>query len=508
MGIPFGQQIKNLWLDVKAMHKGLPANQYELGRYEELHGYLKTMFGHYNSGETGRLEADWSSSYDTPTANFKSTWRIIIARAIASTDNNCHTIGLLNALTSNIIGTGLRPQPRVKFASGEMITGLNYQLSEGWKRYNDEWDATGRQTHLEAQKMRFGEMFRTGTTITNRVKSEKGNYLSVENQVLNVLRLDDSYDLLMPTYSDPNIKNTIFGINFSGKGRPISYHIQGVDTAISVDNMYHHYKQTQAEQYIGIPWIVVALKYLWANENLIKDKLIASRIQAMIGLYLPDSQYTRLARNDLDGDKNLKWIAGRVFHGRPGEKPEVVQADDSIQAVLEPIQSILLHAISMTLGISYQTTTRDLVKTNMASGRLNTNEDRKTYRHIQKWFAKEVCQRDWEEFVFRMFLEGKIPGKTVADYLSDSWRYNQCQWQGPGFDFIDPQGESMAAIELNKNNMLTLQEWYGERGQDWIDALDQKAEEQEYIKSKGLYVEPDKKEVQKQSENKREEIED
>ena len=168
MVIPFRQQIKNLWLDVKAMRKGLPANQYELERYEELHGYLKTMFGHYNSGDTGRLEADWSSSYDTPTANFKSTWRTIIARAIASTDNNCHTMGLLNSLTSNIIGTGLRPQPRVKFSSGEMITGLNYQLAEGWKRYNDEWDATGRQTHLEAQKMRFGEIFRTGTTITNR----------------------------------------------------------------------------------------------------------------------------------------------------------------------------------------------------------------------------------------------------------------------------------------------------------------------------------------------------
>jgi capsid protein len=142
----------------------------------------------------------------------------------------------------------------------------------------------------------------------------------------------------------------------------------------------------------------------------------------------------------------------------------------------------------MTFGISYQSVTRDLTKVNMASGRINTNEDRKTYRRMQKWFAKEVCQPDWEEFVFRMFLEGKIAGYSLADYMKDPWYYNQVQWMPPGFDYIDPSREATAAIDLNQAKMRTLESHYSEQGLEWRDQVDQTAVEQAYMKEKGVEI--------------------
>ena len=494
--LSFFQKIKQLRFDWKAMSNGYPGNEYELGRYQELFGRLRNQFtsfssgNHYDASNQGRLQDDWTTTSNTPTQNFRPYWRQIIARAIKSVDNNPHTVALLNALSTNVIGTGLRPQPRVKDNSGKLITGINKKLAEGWKRYNDQWDATGRNTHLEAQKIRFAEIFKTGSTLTNKVAAPKGSFLSNQYLVANILRLDDSRDWQATSFDDPNIKNTVFGINLNANGVPMSYWLNGFDRAISNDNIWHSYKQTQAEQYIGIPWIVVALKYLWANENLIADKLTASRIQSMIGLFVPNGIMNRLFEGNKNSDNQIEWAPGKILYGEKGDKPEVIQADDSVKEVLAPLQSLLLHAISMTLGISYQTVTRDLVKVNMASGRINTNEDRKTYHVIQKWFAKEICQKDWNQYVKLMFAEGKIEGRTIVDYLKDPWKYSQCQWQGPGFDFIDPAKEANAAIDLIASKMGTYERWYAEKhGTDWRDEFAQISEEKKLMDELDITVE-------------------
>jgi len=491
--IPLLKKVKYLLSDWRAMRDGLPGNEYELGRYQELYGRLKNQYVnfasgmHYDAANQGRLQEDWTITANTPTQNFKPGWRQIIARSIKSVDNNPHTKALLNALTSNVIGTGLRPQPRIKYSDGTTIDGINKLLSEGWKRYNDEWDSTQRNTHLEAQKTRFGEMFTTGSLLTNKVAAPKGSYLSIQNLMVNILRLDDSRDYLSTSFNDPQIKNTLFGINLNSNGVPVSYWVKGFDNPLSSDNIWHSYKQTSAEMFIGVPWIVTALKYLWANENLIGDKLISSRIQSMIGMFVPNSLANRLLGSDLNSNNQIEMAPGKIIYGEKGDEPTILQADDSIKDVLEPLQRLLLHAISMTLGISYQTVTRDLVKTNMASGRINTNEDRKTYQHLQRWFAKEVCQKDWNTFVKQMFAEGRIPGKGIVDYLKDPWKYNQVQWQGPGFDFIDPSKEATAAIDLINANMSTLDRWYAEKyGSDWRDELTQISEEKKLMKSLGI----------------------
>lgn len=493
--------LKNVWnnrkflfSDIKAMGSGIPANEFEIGKYGKLIEHfskyrndINAQFGHYDAGNTGRLQDDWSTNYATPTSNLKGQWKIIIARAISSFENNPHTKAILNTLTSNVIGNGLRPQPRIKTKTdGRPVETINKQLAEGWKRYNDQWDSTGRNTQFEMQKIRFGEIFRTGSTLTNKVKAPKDNFLSVQNQVVNVLRLDDSYDWITPRFGEPDSTQTVFGINTDQYGRPLSYWIQGVEKPVSARYMKLHFRQELAEQYIGIPWLTPALKYLWANESLIKDKLIASRIQAMIGLFVPDSMMTRLIKQQKNSDDQIEMKSGKIWYGKMGEKPEIVQADDSVKEVLEPLQSLLLHAIAMTFGISYQSITRDLVKTNMASGKINTNEDRKTYRMMQKWFVKEVCQPDWEEFVFRMFMENKISGYSITDYLKDPWKYNQCQWIPTGFDYIDPSREATAAIDLHEAKMLTLEKHYGEQGIEWKDALDQIAAEEAYMREKKI----------------------
>lgn len=477
--------------DVAHMLSGRPANSYDVATIESFLGHIGQYFGaHYDASNTGRLNADWSTAYDTPTNNYRAARETIIARTMRMVENNPTAKAILETIVADTVGVGIKPQPRVKFKDGAMVTGLNKALADGWERYNDEYDATGQGTFYELQQTVLSETITCGGVLVNKVRSESGNHIGVASQLVPVLRMDLSHDYGTPDLgSDPNVKQTVFGINLNANGRPVSYYLQGIDAPISAEYMHQVYKRRRPEEYTGVPWFVAALKYLWANEELTKDKLIASRIQAMIGMVMPSKMWSTLAANNSNSDNQLEMKSGHIYHydaSNGNAKPEILQADDSIQNVLIPLQELLLHAISVSMGWSYQTVTRDVSKINMAAGKINTNKDRQAAALIQRWLSKGYCQREWEYFVYRMFLEGKIPGKSIVDYRENKWTYTQCQWRAPGWELIDPYRESQAIALLRDKGLMTLEEYYGDKGVDWRDAINQLADEQAYMKEKGV----------------------
>ena len=504
MGTSLLKQAKLLWRDVRAIRRGMPANQYEISNVKAVSDRIRKymgagglggpeMLGHYDGANTGRLYNDWTTANDTQYNNLADAREKLIARSNKLCDNNPHAVGVLNTLVSNVIGEGLRPTPRVKTLDGRSVEGVNKALAEGWKRYNDEWDASGQQTFLEAQAMIYTQLFTDGAVLSNTVESMPGSYLGRSTQILTSLRLDSSRDKDNPELSsNPEVARTAFGINLNRNGRPLSYWVQGVDAPVSAKLMKVHFRRVRAEQILAPPWLVAALKYLWSNEKLIEDELIASRLQAMIGLFIPNTMMDHVLDKQLNTDSQVEFEPGKVWHGPDGSEPKVIQASDQITKILEPMQRLLLHAVTMTQGLSYQTVTRDVGEISMASGRINTNGDRRTYRVLQKWFAKNVCQWEYDKFVERMFFEGKMQGVApIAAYVNNPWHYQQVQWRAPGFDFIDPSREAKAMVELYDKKMMTLEQYYGERGEDWRPATEQWLEEKAFIqeKSKELGIE-------------------
>ena len=195
MKIPFLKNIKFFWNDIVSLARGRPSNSYFDYVYGELfEDFINDikMFSrdpHYDAAKTGRLHDDWGTTSDTPSQNFKMSWRILIARSIDAVDNNPHGVSVLNTLLNNVIGQGLRPIARVKDKKGKLVETVNRALNEGWKRYSDQWDAANKNTHAELQRIRFREIFTTGSTITNLRPAPDKNYLSIRNQIVNVLRL-------------------------------------------------------------------------------------------------------------------------------------------------------------------------------------------------------------------------------------------------------------------------------------------------------------------------------
>jgi len=488
MKIPFLKQVKNIVADVKAMNSGLPANQYELGRYFEL--FSRQAFSasnnHYDAGKKGRLQDDWTSTNNTHSGNLKNVWKTLIARSQQAYDNNPVMRGLQAELSNNVVGTGMVPVSNVTDSNGKPAVGINKALNEGWKRFNDSFDTTGNQSFYELQDVMFNEQFKGGSMLSNQVSAPAGTFIDRQYQLMNTLRLDDSKDYSSTSFDDPQIVDTQFGINYSNLGRTVSFNIQGLKNPVAAPQMRLHFKRCQVEQLMGVPWAVPALKYIWANENLISDKLVASRIQALISFYMPGTTMSQIMAKDATSDNQMPLEPGSIITGDQGGKPEVIQADDSIGQVLEPLQKLLMHIITMTFGMSYASVTRDLTKTNMASARVNSNLDRKAYRKFQLYHANQNCVPFRDDMVFRMVLNGQVPGLNPGQYMRDPWKYNQALWQPDGFDFIDPAKEAKASIELVGKNMKTMQDHFAEKGQEWKEKFTQRKVEQDFAKELGL----------------------
>lgn len=484
--------VKLLFRDIGSYWKGGPPNTYNTDQFRDFYSsfstHIKHLFSssnHYDGAKNGRLQNDWNTTLRTPTSAFRLDRKTLIGRAIDMDDNNTHAKGLMTVILSNVVGQGLRPFPRVKLKNGDPVEGINKILAEGWKRYNDQWAADKRLTQLESQSIRLREMIRSGSSITNVVKSNHSNsLLGISNQIINVLRLDEMHDTFTDSdfSQNKNIAKTVFGINMDKLSAPLSYWIQGIKKPISAEQMRVDYEVEIAEQFIGIPWFVTALKYLFSNESLISDELISSRIRSMISLIIPEASIPSFLDKGKITNGTMDWEPGSIITtADSSQTPQLIQPTDSIKDVLDPLQKLLLHGIAMTRGVSYQGLTSDLEKVNMASGRINTNRDELTYKILRKKLINIICKKDWNTFAFRMFAEGKVGSLTITDYLRDPWKYCEVQWRPQGKDLLDPYKETLAAKEQRSGWMITLDDWYSNDGKEWQDQIDQNLTEVEYF---------------------------
>lgn len=170
---------------------------------------------YYDGASTSRMRTDWGQTTDTPYSNLSGDLKRLIARARESADNNGLSQNIDNVYCSNVIKTGIKPEPVVMELDGETpAEAINKLLLDGWVRYNDQWDRSGYGTYYEWQGIALRTIINSGSILRNKVESRKGDYLPYANQMIEPDRLDWSHDLwTKPMQSDaaPG-KQTQFGM--------------------------------------------------------------------------------------------------------------------------------------------------------------------------------------------------------------------------------------------------------------------------------------------------------
>ena len=168
---------------------------------------------------------------------------------------------------------------------------------------------------------------------------------------------------------------------------------------------------------------------------------------------------------------------GTVTFGNPNEKPYILESKRP-SANFAAFVEIILRAAAASMGIPYESLSKDFSKTNYSSARAALNEAWKLYQFYRRWFARLYTQPVWEMVIEEAYLRNVCGLADAIDALSPAPGFYEgraywcsASWIGPSRGSIDPVKEIQAVILALKNHLMTYGEAWAERGGDFADAL-------------------------------------
>lgn len=474
-------------------------------RHDSIRNYGNAKFRHgvnvgmhranaaYHPGaEGGVLRGDWVNAPKSAISIIREDFKTICARAEMAYRTDAITRRAITILADHVVGQGNQPFPSVKMNNGEIVEGVNSQLSADWERFNDQGvrNGTSMTTIYQGQRLKFITMVVYGTVIQNVIRSKSGSLLPFAFQYLKPTRLDFSKDTYISGIYETAANSIIHGMQLNAYGEAEKYYFEGESVPRNADNIDLTFFPIETEQYLGLSWLTPVLPAIYDRYQLFSDKLKQSRIGARLGMRLPKDMQEGvegIIETDSSGNEYVDLdFQGIVFSDG---KPEPISVTDPVSETFKPLIRMVLYEIAMGMGFSHQRLTSDLEEANFTSGRINTIADNKFFNILFKHFVKSSSQLDWNRFVEWEAFTGRLQryGVGYSKYLSDPWRYSQCYWLPKDVEeWVDPLKDTQALILLYKTGQITFQEMCAKAGKNYRSVIKQLQIERKELTEAGL----------------------
>lgn len=406
--------------------------------------------------------------------------------------NNPLIKGMFRKLATNIIGTATKIQARTE------DEGWNKAAEELWKEemINKPCDVTGRfNLHAFLKKMYFtylrdGDMF----------------VLFVDNDDIEGIQAIEGDQVGTP-YDRDTDKNfdVVSGVALSKKyqrvggyyiGTPNKWgYIKNEDIKqYDADEVHHIFSSDRFSCTRGEPALISAVDMIDKLFDYIDAELVAAKISAcfpmMVTTFDPSSKprpYTKgvsPSGKDEQGRQLEKIEAGTMMYGEPGEDVKAIGATRPASAFDSFILKIMM-LIGSPVNMPLMLATGDFSGATYMNTRVAYQEARHIWRDEQALIIKPFVRRLW-----LLRLEQWIKRKVLTE-CKDWARHEILCKRWP---YVDPWKESKADEQQLKNGTTTRTAICGRQGDDFKDITDQRAEEDEYLKEKGVVLVPPKME--------------
>lgn len=409
----------------------------------------------------------------------------------------------VNAITTNVIGTGLTPQsiiPAKKLGlEPEAVIEVQDQMEWLWA----EWCAEAHyreQLHFEdLQMIGLRSLIRNGEMLHLPVMEERpGCKFALRIQDIRPVRLRTPWDKQF----DPYLHN---GVEVSPTGVPVAYWIASPPPSVALvdDSMFtssqfrripaqvghrkgifHIFRPEGEEQYRGISSLATALKFFRHLNDSIDYELFAQILSAsfpvFIGLengtqYLPPQIQEEMEKEQLRFHQEI--TPGTIMYGNKGEKPEVLESKRPSANFLNFCE-LILRILASSIEIPYEVLTKDFSKTTYSSARAALLEVWRVYEVYRAFFRRHYCQPLWEMVQEEAYLRGYLTLPANApDFYEGMHFWCNTRWIGPARGYIDPIKEIKANIEAINSGLMSRSEAIAERGGDFDEIAEQIAYE-------------------------------
>lgn len=476
-----------------------------------------------SAAKTDGSMQNWRPSRHYGKFSVESEQKTIVERSTDLVQSDPHAAGVVDSITSTVIGYGLRPDPSLDHEtigiSKESARALQIQQRKIFSKWSTTADASGRLGFGQIQHLLYRNMLQFGEylALLPMIKDDSRPY-SLAVQVLNPNRLKTPSDLR-------HREDIRQGVEIGKYGEPVAYWIQKT----AAENVYqddsstftritakqghrakvlHGFIAHDPEQVRGIPILTSALKFFRDMNDFLDAELVSNVVTAAFALFIETGQVDPLfpamnmATTTNTGYKSdgseydqryQEFEPGQIMYGNSGEKPHPIVASRP-GATFEPFVRTIKKAMAMATGIPYPVLFKDFDGMNFASYRSALLEAWRIYMQRRRWFGEQFCQP-----IYRMLMEEAYLIETfkAPDFYTYMHEYTSCDWIGPPKGQIEPIKEIQADILAIQNNLKTRTATITERGDDPRAVFDTIEEEQQLMAERGLHEEkllPEQKE--------------
>ena len=465
---------------------------------------ISQKFGAYKGSRRDRLHSSWLPRGGSADEALLPELAEIRERSRDLNRNDAHASGITATMTTNVIGTGIRPQSRVdkEFLSISDKSAANFQkkAERAWKKWLPYSDVGERMDFYEIQQLVDRQILENGEAIIIPLMLEdKNRPYSFALQVIESDRLETPPD----KRSDKSIRS---GVKIGENGEPVSYFIQKTHPGdfryakrekkfIEIPakneygrrNVFHLYHVLRSGQTRGLPFFTPVLTYFKDLAEYAEAELVAARIAACFSLFITSEASMDVAVNSAYEKNTSNQLVeslepGMIKHLMPGESITSFNPQRP-GATFEPFVERMLRAISAALGLPYELVAKDFSKTNYSSARAALLEARRYFKVKQEWLSRKLCQPVWDMVLEEAYLKGELG--AISFYEKRRW-WTGASWITPGWEWVDPLKEAKAAEVGLKNGIVTHSDLYSAQGKDWEESFEQRKRELDKMTALGL----------------------
>jgi lambda family phage portal protein len=439
----------------------------------------------------------------------------IVERSIDLSNNDPNAAGVVDTFASTIVGSGLRPHPKLDSDALGLSDDQIGEIEEKQKRVYRVWnpfaDAAARMSFNQIQFLAQREIVQYGEFLfLIQMLDDPLRPYSLALQTINPLRLKTPIDL----NNEPNIKD---GVETGRHGEPKAYWIKksaarlGRSLDISTNfvriparaghrfKVLHGFPVFEPEQVRGLPFFSPGMKFFRDLSDYLDAELVSAIVTAAFSVFIEtgdSNPYTTAQamqtitetgyKSDFStyDERYEELEPGSILYGNTGEKPHTISADRPGRT-FEPFIKSILKSISNSVGIPYPVLFKDFDNMNYASYRSAMLEAWRVFKSRRGWLGEKLCQPIWNMLIEESYLRKEI---KMPKFYKNFWQFLECDWIGPPKGQIEPIKEVQAEILAINNHLKSREESALEAGRDFRPTMEQIAKEQSLMDE--LEIEP------------------
>lgn len=421
------------------------------------------------------------------------------------TANDWAAASVVDSMTVNTVGTGIKPQARVNFKrlgiSQNAARDLNEQMEWAWKLWCGQAHVSGKLTFDDLVFLGMRSLIRMGELLhLPFMLDTPGRTFSLAFQDVHPARLCTPADRThLPFLRD--------GVELSSIGIPLAYWIAspapsvGKTTHINFPSLssgqfvrrpamvghrpgvFHCFRAEEDEQVRGIPKLAPGMKLFRHLNDSLDYELMAQIVAASFPLFIakkdPQAAVSSFMSENEDNEENYyqQVAPGQVLYGNKGEEPTVLQ-NNWPGSNFMPFAELIMRSMAASVGMPYEVLAKDFSKTNYSSARAALLEAWRIFLLYRTWLVRHYCQPIWNMVQEEAWLRGIVTLPKGAPDLYDALpAYTNATWVGPARGYVDPVKEVTATAKALDARLTTYADVIAERGGDIEEVWDQREQE-------------------------------